>query len=75
MDLNSVRRVSSAGYRLPERSPGPGPAPARPHADTARHARGDAAPAERSPDKTDPVKQDRVWKELVWGERRGVRAW
>ncbi|XP_070699129.1 uncharacterized protein C2orf50 homolog [Pempheris klunzingeri] len=75
MDVNRVRRVSSAGYRLPDRSHGTRPASTPPPADRTRFAKGDAASAELSPDRSDPVKQDRVWKELVWSERRGVREW
>ncbi|GAA6235889.1 uncharacterized protein C2orf50 homolog [Lates japonicus] len=76
MDLNNVRRVSSAGYRLPERSNGTRPVTTQPPAaDRTRYAKGDAVSLEQSPDKRDPVKQDQVWKELVWSERRGVREW
>ncbi|XP_070835503.1 uncharacterized protein C2orf50 homolog [Chaetodon trifascialis] len=75
MDLNGVRRVSSAGYRLPERNNGIRPTRVQPPADGTRRAAGDAAPAELDPDRSDPVKQDRLWKELVWSERRGVREW
>ncbi|XP_023126397.1 uncharacterized protein C2orf50 homolog [Amphiprion ocellaris] len=68
MELN--RRVSSAGYRLPERSTG------------TRTTTG-GAPAERTtgqgsgqnPDRSDGFKRDEVWKEMVWKERRGVLEW
>ncbi|XP_075964263.1 ciliary microtubule inner protein 5 [Anarhichas minor] len=73
MDLNNVRRVSSAGYRLPERAYGTRPITTQQPADRTRHA--GAASAEPNPDRRDPVKQDRVWREAVWGERRGVREW
>lgn len=75
MDLNNVRRVSSAGYRLPQRSNGTRPGSAQPPADRTRHAQREAASVEQNPDKSDPVKQDRVWKELMRGERRGIREW
>ncbi len=75
MDLSNVRRVSSAGYRLPERNNGTRPVTTQPPADRTRYAKGDAASAELNPDRSDPVKQDRVWKELVCSERRGVREW
>ncbi|TNN69959.1 putative protein C2orf50 [Liparis tanakae] len=61
MDLNNVRRVSSAGYRLPERACGVAPIPSRPPADRTMRAKGGGDGAE--PDRSDPVKQDRVWKE------------
>uniref|UniRef100_UPI0037E92D5A uncharacterized protein C2orf50 homolog n=1 Tax=Semicossyphus pulcher TaxID=241346 RepID=UPI0037E92D5A len=75
MDLNSVRRVSSAGYRLPERNNGTRPITTQPAANRTHHDKEDKVSTEQNPDRRDPVKQDRVWKELVWGERRGVREW
>nr|XP_020477596.1 uncharacterized protein C2orf50 homolog isoform X2 [Monopterus albus] len=75
MDLNNIRRVSSAGYRLPERSDGTRPKTTQPPADRTRYAKGDAVSLEQNPDKRDPVKQDQVWRELVWREVRGVREW
>ncbi|XP_059209738.1 uncharacterized protein C2orf50 homolog [Centropristis striata] len=77
MDLNTVRRVSSAGYRLPERANGTRPKTTQPPppADRAHHARGDAVSAELNMDRSDPVKQDQVWKEMVCSERRGVKEW
>ncbi|XP_042356145.1 uncharacterized protein C2orf50 homolog [Plectropomus leopardus] len=76
MDLNNVRRVSSAGYRLPEPANETRPTTTRqPAADRTRSAKGDAVSAKQNPDRSDPVKQDRVWKEMVWSERRGVREW
>ncbi|XP_054470502.1 uncharacterized protein C2orf50 homolog [Anoplopoma fimbria] len=75
--MNNVPRVSSAGYRLPERANGTGPrTSAVPPADRTRHVRGDGAvPVRSDPETGDPVKQDRVWKEAVWSERRGARDW
>ncbi|XP_026209818.1 uncharacterized protein C2orf50 homolog [Anabas testudineus] len=75
MDLNGIRRASSAGYRLPERSNGTRPVKAQPPADRTRHTKGDAVSLDQDQDKRDPVKQDQVWKELVWSERRGIREW
>ncbi|XP_034419213.1 uncharacterized protein C2orf50 homolog [Cyclopterus lumpus] len=78
MDLNNVRRVSSAGYRLPERACGTQPTRSRPPADRTLRARGGgdgATSAEPNSDRSDTVKQDRVWKEAVQAERRGVREW
>ncbi|XP_056283025.1 uncharacterized protein C2orf50 homolog [Pseudoliparis swirei] len=73
MDLNNVRRVSSAGYRLPERACGVAPITSRPPADRTMRAKGGGDHAES--DRRDPVKQDRVWKEAVQSERRGAREW
>ncbi|XP_078133489.1 ciliary microtubule inner protein 5 [Sander vitreus] len=77
MDLNNVRRVSSAGYRLREQANGNGTRliSTQPPADRTRYAKGDAVTVELNPDRRDPVKQDQVWKEMVWSERRGVREW
>ncbi|XP_070777163.1 uncharacterized protein C2orf50 homolog [Enoplosus armatus] len=76
MDLNNVRRVSSAGYRLPERNNGTRPIESQPPANRTRRAKGDAVSAEEPrTDRSDPVKRDQVWKELVCSERRGVREW
>ncbi|XP_022606720.1 uncharacterized protein C2orf50 homolog isoform X1 [Seriola dumerili] len=75
MDLSNVRRVSSAGYRLPERSNGTRPIATQPPADRTRYAKGDAVSLQQNPDKSDSVKQDRVWKELVWTERKGIQEW
>lgn len=73
----SIRRATSAGYRLPERpnvalasqssvsvkrAPQSGPSISEP-------------PPQRDPDTRDPVKQDRVWRELVRAERDGVKEW
>lgn len=74
MDLNSIRRVSSAGYRLPERKPRP--VSAQPAAERSRRiTRREPPPAEHILDKSDSVKQDQVWKDLVWNERRAVEEW
>lgn len=75
MDLNSVRRVSSAGYRLPERNTGARPVTSEPPVERTRRNKRDPASAEPNPDRTDAVKQDQAWKDLVWTERRGVREW
>lgn len=76
MDLNGVRRVSSAGYRLPERKSGTKPVSAQPPvAQRARRVKSEPASAESNPDKSDTVKQDQVWKDLVWNERRAVEEW
>lgn len=76
MDLNGVRRVSSAGYRLPERKSGTRPVSAQPPAaERARRVKSEPASAESNPDKSDTVKQDQVWKDLVWNERRAVEEW
>lgn len=75
MDLNNIRRVTSAGYRLPERSSGTRPVNTQPPADRTRYTKGDAVSLDQNPDKRDPVKQDQVWKELVWSERKGIREW
>ncbi|XP_035465884.1 uncharacterized protein C2orf50 homolog [Scophthalmus maximus] len=73
MDLNDVRRASSAGYRLPERSDGARPTTAQPPADRTRRAGG--GDAEQNPDRGDPVNQDQRWRESVWRERRAIREW
>ncbi|KAM6968917.1 ciliary microtubule inner protein 5 [Tautogolabrus adspersus] len=73
MDLH--RRVSSAGYRLPERNNSTRPISSQPAADRTRRAPGHTASTEQTSDIRDPVKQDRVWRELVVGERRRVREW
>nr|XP_046269863.1 uncharacterized protein C2orf50 homolog [Scatophagus argus] len=75
MDLNSVRRASSAGYRLPQRNKGTRPVTTEPQAEKTRRAKRDAASAELNPDGGDTVKQDQAWKELVWSEKRGLREW
>ncbi|XP_020498784.1 uncharacterized protein C2orf50 homolog [Labrus bergylta] len=74
MDLH--RRVSSAGYRLPERNQSTSrPLSSQPAADRTRRAHGHTVSTEQTSDRSDPVKQDRVWREVVVGERRGVREW
>ncbi|XP_068437175.1 uncharacterized protein C2orf50 homolog [Clinocottus analis] len=83
MDLNNVRRVSSASYRLPERACGTGATTSRPPADRTRRPGGGgggvggdgATSADPNPERSDPVRQDRVRQEMVWSERRGVREW
>ncbi|XP_071378757.1 uncharacterized protein C2orf50 homolog [Centroberyx affinis] len=76
MELNKVRRVSSAGYRLPERPDATRPVTLTQSSppDRTRSAKGDAASA-RQTDSSDPVKQDQVWREFVRTEMRGVREW
>lgn len=74
MDLNSLRRVSSAGYRLPARKPRPVSAPTASER-SPRVTRRELAAAEPISDKSDSVKQDRVWQDLVWNERRAVDEW
>ncbi|KAG7510294.1 hypothetical protein JOB18_018176 [Solea senegalensis] len=73
MDLNYVRRASSAGYRLPGRSNGTRLITVQSSTDKRRTR--DAVSVEQSPGKSDNVKQDQLWKELVWSERRGIREW
>nr|XP_019940366.1 PREDICTED: uncharacterized protein C2orf50 homolog [Paralichthys olivaceus] len=76
MDLNNVRRASSAGYRLPERSNGARPTITQPPADRTRRAKGgDPVCVEQSPARSDPATRDQLWRELVWSERRGLREW
>ncbi|KAF3701489.1 putative protein C2orf50 [Channa argus] len=75
MELNNIKRVSSAGYRLPERSNGIRPTTKQLPADRTHFAKGDQVSLDQNPDKADPVKQAEVWKELVWRERRGIREW
>ncbi|XP_028994912.1 uncharacterized protein C2orf50 homolog [Betta splendens] len=75
MELNNIRRVSSAGYRLPERSNGTRPVKSQPTADRTRHNKAKTVSMEQDLDKIDSVKQDQMWKELVWNERRGIREW
>ncbi|XP_066535798.1 uncharacterized protein C2orf50 homolog [Hoplias malabaricus] len=73
----SARRVTSAGYRLPERAR---VAPVsqssvsvlRPSLSVTRST-GD--PPERDNSSRDPVKQDQIWREFVLAERAGVKEW
>uniref|UniRef100_A0A3Q3AL87 Uncharacterized protein n=1 Tax=Kryptolebias marmoratus TaxID=37003 RepID=A0A3Q3AL87_KRYMA len=60
MDLNSVRRASSAGYRFPDRS---------------RETGRSAGKARAGPDPADAVKEDQLWKDIVLRERRVTREW
>lgn len=74
----SIRRATSAGYRLPERSSvalgsQSSGSVKRPPQSGPRNT--SEAPPERDPDTWDPVKQDRVWRELVRAERDGVKEW
>ncbi|CAL8285720.1 unnamed protein product [Lota lota] len=79
MEPNDVRRVSSAGYRLPDR-PG-GIATVTKHLglvskppENNRNSKEDGHSAEH-PYKSDPGKQDQIWREYVQTEMRGVREW
>ncbi|XP_028250812.1 ciliary microtubule inner protein 5 [Parambassis ranga] len=72
MDFNNVKRASSAGYRLPERSNGIRPTTTTPPPpDRARYAGGETQTSHWK----DPVKRDQVWKDLIWNERRVAREW
>uniref|UniRef100_A0A672HQX5 Uncharacterized protein n=1 Tax=Salarias fasciatus TaxID=181472 RepID=A0A672HQX5_SALFA len=68
MDLNEGQCMSSAGYRLQERTnmsklrTGP----------TAERTQHDCV---QTADRSDPVKQERVWREVVYRERRGAMEW
>ncbi|KAM4625029.1 ciliary microtubule inner protein 5 [Polymixia lowei] len=74
MELNKVRRVSSAGYRLPER-----PSPVTQNSVSVKKppdkTRDGDIVSVQDPDNSDPVKQDQVWREFVQTEMRGVREW
>ncbi|XP_017281610.1 uncharacterized protein C2orf50 homolog [Kryptolebias marmoratus] len=74
MDLNSVRRASSAGYRFPDRSreTGRSAGSAPPAANRARY---DRVEARAGPDPADAVKEDQLWKDIVLRERRVTREW
>lgn len=74
----SIRRATSAGYRLPERPSVPLASQSlvsvkKPPQRTPRHT--SEPPPERDPDTRDPVKQDRVWRELVRAEKESVKEW
>ncbi|XP_056152499.1 uncharacterized protein C2orf50 homolog [Lampris incognitus] len=76
MELTRARRVSSAGYRLPER---PGPAPQRAASaqdvpEKTRNGRREDGPR-RHADSSDAVKRDQLWRDFVRTEMRGVREW
>ncbi|TWW71690.1 uncharacterized protein C2orf50 homolog [Takifugu flavidus] len=79
MDLNSVRRASSAGYRLPERRSGTRPKSSEPSGERKRRSKREAVTIEPNPepnpDRTDSVKRDQMWKDLVLNERRGAQEW
>ncbi|XP_069580027.1 uncharacterized protein C2orf50 homolog [Brachyistius frenatus] len=76
MDLNNVRRLSSAGYRSPERLNGSRTTTTTTQpADGTENTGGGTAHVVPNPDRTDAVKQDQAWKELVWRERRGALEW
>ncbi|KAK2853169.1 hypothetical protein Q7C36_008370 [Tachysurus vachellii] len=74
----SIRRATSAGYRLPERPSVPLASQStvsvrKPQQSAPRNT--SETPAWRDPDSLDPVKQDRVWRELVRAERDKVKEW
>lgn len=71
--MSNVKRASSAGYRLPERSSGSRTTSGQAPADRTQWTTGEGAG--QNPDKSDLVKQDRVWRDLVLRERRGVLDW
>ncbi|KAG9274932.1 uncharacterized protein C2orf50 homolog [Astyanax mexicanus] len=73
----TVRRATSAGYRLPERPSVPLASQSsvsvlRPSQSRTRSA---GEPPERDTDTRNPVKQDQVWREFVRAERTGVKEW
>ncbi|KAM8833264.1 ciliary microtubule inner protein 5 [Synchiropus picturatus] len=68
MELNHIQRVSSAGYRLPERST----KSRTPEVATARTVSSEPA---RAPDPVDQVTRDRVWREMIWSERKTEQEW
>ena len=78
MELNDLRRVSSAGYRLPDRPIG-GKATATKHLGLVRkppenNSKGDGH-SEEHPCKSDPIKQDQIWRECVQSEMSAVHKW
>ncbi|XP_029900625.1 ciliary microtubule inner protein 5 [Myripristis murdjan] len=76
MELNKVGRVSSAGYRLPDRSGAARPATQPSPPWKTRGAPGEPAVcASQHPDNSDLVKQDQLWRDFVRTEMRGVREW
>ncbi|CAL8271568.1 unnamed protein product [Merluccius merluccius] len=82
MDINDGRRVSSAGYRLPDRPRGSAAAAGRhlgavrrPPEERRRGAEDGLSPQQQQPSKRDPTKQDQIWREYVQTESRGVREW
>ncbi|XP_019731673.1 ciliary microtubule inner protein 5 [Hippocampus comes] len=76
MDLNNLRRASSAGYRLPERTKGSRPITKQESAaKSLKRARDTTSSSTRDADASDPVKQDQAWREMVWSERRAVLEW
>lgn len=73
----SIRRATSAGYRLPERPSGALASHSSvcvKRAPQSGLSTSEPLP-ERDPDTRDPVKQDRVWRELVRAERDRVKEW
>ncbi|XP_028294871.1 ciliary microtubule inner protein 5 [Gouania willdenowi] len=74
MDRVSVRRASSAGYRLPTGSHGIMPVTSAQPPDRTRHTRGSVHVA-LDLDHRNPVQRDRLWREMVKSERRAVLEW
>ncbi|TSV02057.1 hypothetical protein Baya_12977 [Bagarius yarrelli] len=74
----SIRRATSAGYRLPERPSvaltSQSSVSVRKPPQSAQRNTSEPLPV-RDPDTHDPVKQDRVWKELVRAERDRLKEW
>ncbi|KAF7710792.1 uncharacterized protein C2orf50 homolog [Silurus meridionalis] len=72
----SIRRATSAGYRLPER---PSDALASRSSVSVKRPPQSAPKSASEPQPNseyrDPVKQDRVWRELVRAERDGLKEW
>ncbi|KAM9777298.1 ciliary microtubule inner protein 5 [Neosynchiropus ocellatus] len=68
MELNHIQRVSSAGYRLPERI-------AKTSRTPEATARIDNSEPPRALDPVDQVTRDRVWREMIWSERKTEQEW
>ena len=77
MELNDLRRVSSAGYRLPDRPIG-GIATATKQLGLVRKAPENNSKQGLSaehPCKSDTIKQDQIWRECVQSEMSAVQKW
>ncbi|XP_056446355.1 uncharacterized protein C2orf50 homolog isoform X1 [Gadus chalcogrammus] len=78
MELNDLRRVSSAAYRLPDRPIG-GIPNATKHLGLVRKApknnSKEDGPSVEHPSKSDPLIQDQIWRECVQSEMSAVRKW
>ncbi|XP_036399020.1 uncharacterized protein C2orf50 homolog [Megalops cyprinoides] len=75
----NIRRATSAGYRLPDRSTVGLTSHStvsvhRQPAGRTRNTGGGSGPTQ-DPDTKDPVKQDQVWREFVHTEWTGVKQW